>query len=83
MKQELAKLNLTDDDVLIMRGDWSQDSMRGVAALLSAKGKNNICIVIPEENSLETMGIKEFYAMLKTIEKRIEESNGKETSETD
>jgi hypothetical protein len=67
----IEKLDLKKNDVIIFKGNWNNDSIEAVGGLLANLDKQCFCIVLPENGSIESIPIKDFYAMMKEIEKRL------------
>lgn len=72
VERRLDKLELSDKDILIFKGEWQEEELQAFAKLCQVRNMNNILVVIPEEKSLETMPIDDFFFLLKEVEKKRE-----------
>lgn len=73
--KELDKLEVSEKDIIIMKGEWDKLEIQTFAKYCQERGMNNILIVVPEEKALETMPIDDFEFLLKEILKKRESTN--------
>ncbi len=71
----LDTIEVNDKDVILMKGDWSQEEIQSLAKLAQIRKMNNILVVIPEEKDMEAMPIDDFYYLLKEVQKNREEKD--------
>lgn len=75
LKVSVEKLKFEKDDVLLLRGEWDETSLHNMFKLFQDKDMENIVIVLPEGKDIETIGIKQFYDILKEIENKCRSIN--------
>ena len=72
MEMELSKIELKENDILIIKGiDFDFDSEH-ILKTLNDRGFNNIVLVIPEGSSIETIDRQELINIARKIEQKIE-----------
>ena len=76
IENAIEKLNVQEDDVIIVRGKFHMDEIRNLTNSFLHLKKNNMIICLAGETTFETMGEADLQLMLeKTIEKRTNEKD--------
>ena len=70
-ERQLEKISPSENDIILMKGEWTQKDIQDIATLAVKRGMNNIMVVVPDGKFLENMPIGDFYYLLKEVEKRI------------
>ncbi len=70
-EKTIEKLDVSKNDVLVLKGAWDNDGVQAVGKLLAGLDKQCFCIVLPQGGSIENIPIREFYNMMKEMETRL------------
>ena len=71
-EREIAKLEITDKDIVVLKGDWNTDTIQHLSVLMNAKKMNSILIVLPKGNKeISSMPLDQFYKLMKEVENRL------------
>jgi hypothetical protein len=70
MEKQLDKISPTEKDIVLLKGEWTHDEIQGLAGLANGKGINSILVIVPDDKSIETMPVDDFYYLLKEVEKK-------------
>ncbi len=67
----IEKMGVEKDDMIILRGEWSDEMIQGFVQACNSVGHSNRIMVLRDDQSLETMGIKQFYDLMKDLDNQI------------
>lgn len=71
MENEIEKLKLEKNDVLILKGEWNKFGVENIARVMSNKDLNNMIIVLANDLTIETMKEADLkYTLEKLIQKK-------------
>lgn len=65
--KQMDKLTIGERDIILLRGEWSEEELQYLANISSERNLNNIMLVMPDEKSIETMPANEFYFLLHRV----------------
>jgi hypothetical protein len=68
----VEEIDLDKTDVLLLKGSWSDDMISDFAEEIGKTGKQVLMVALPEDQDIASLGIKEFYTMLKEVKKRVQ-----------
>lgn len=71
MEVQLDKLELKENDILIVKGFKEGFNVDHLSKIMDDKGLENIVILVPEGSSIETMDRSELLRVLRKIEQKI------------
>ena len=71
IEQSIEKLEVGQDDFILLRGEWHEIEIHYLAKMLESKKKANIIVLLNSKKGLESLSIDDFYNLLKETEKRL------------
>ena len=68
----IETMEINNNDMIILRGQWTEDMIKGFVGSCNAVGMSNRIMVLMDNQNLETMGIKQFYELMVDLKKEID-----------
>lgn len=70
VEKQIDTLEIKKNDIIILKGEWTEEEVRHFATLSYAKNVKNIIVVLSDEKSIESMPTEDFFKLLKTMQKQ-------------